>query len=136
MKLTPIILPALLAPALLVLPGCNRSGPADDIAAPAADKTPAPTTPAPANAPAADPYATTPAPAADANAATGDGNDASAGLTFEQMDKNSDGGITPDELSTTEMLYEHFSAADADGNGQLSADEIVTHRANMAAAVE
>ena len=129
MKLIPIILPALLAPALVVLPGCNRSAPADDMAAPAAD-----TTPAPANAPATDPYATTPAPAADANAATGDGNDASAGLTFEQMDKNSDGGITPDELSTTEMLYEHFSTADADGNGQLSADEIVTHRANMAAA--
>jgi Ca2+-binding EF-hand superfamily protein len=50
------------------------------------------------------------------------------------MDKNQDGGITPDELSSTEMLYEHFSVADADGNGQLSADEIVKHRADMAAA--
>ncbi len=130
MKPSPIVLPVLLACALAVLTGCNRSVPDDDTAKPAADAAPAAaTTPTP------DPYANTPAPDADVPAATtsADGNDTSAGLTFEQMDKNQDGGITPDELSSTEMLYEHFAAADADGNAQLSADEIVTHRANMAA---
>lgn len=130
MKLDPVILLALLAPALAVLAACDRTAPVDDMAAP-----PAATTPPAATAPAAEPYATTPAPATDANlpAATVADNDTSAGLTFEQMDKNQDGGITPDELSSTEMLYEHFATADADGDGQLSADEIVTHRANMAA---
>jgi hypothetical protein len=130
MKLNAVALLALLAPAVTLLPACNRTPPADDTAAP-----PAATTAPAATAPATDPYATTPAPAdADLPAATAAGNDASAGLTFEQMDKNQDGGITPDELSSTEMLYEHFSVADADGNGQLSADEIVKHRADMAAA--
>ena len=131
MKPSPIVLPILLVSALAVLAGCNRSVPDDDTARPAAD-----TAAAAATTPAPDPYATTPAPNADvpAPAASADGNDTSAGLTFEQMDKNHDGGITPDELSATEMLYEHFAAADADGNGQLSADEIVTHRASMAAA--
>ena len=131
MKLNAVALLALLAPAVTLLPACNRTPPADDTAAP-----PAATTAPAATAPAADPYATSPAPAADANlpATTAAGNDTSAGMTFEQMDKNQDGGITPDELSSTEMLYEHFSVADADGNGQLSADEIVKHRADMAAA--
>jgi hypothetical protein len=135
MKLNTIAMLALLAPVIAVLPACNRSPPtADDMAAP-----PAATTPPAETAPAATPYDTTPAPATDAatttpSPSTAAGNDTSAGLTFEQMDKNHDGGITPDELSPTEMLYEHFSAADTDGNGQLSADEIVKHRADMAAA--
>ena len=134
MKLNTIAMLALLAPVIAVLPACNRSPPtADDMAAP-----PAATTPPAETAPAATPYDTTPAPATDAAtttpSSTAAGNDTSAGLTFEQMDKNHDGGITPDELSPTEMLYEHFSAADTDGNGQLSADEIVKHRADMAAA--
>ena len=135
MKLNTIALLALLAPVIAVLPACNRSPPtADDMAAP-----PATTTPPAETAPAATPYDTTPAPATDTatttpSPSTAAGNDTSAGLTFEQMDKNHDGGITPDELSPTEMLYEHFSAADTDGDGQLSADEIVKHRADMAAA--
>ena len=135
MKLNTIAMLALLAPVIAVLPACNRSPPTtDDMAVP-----PAATTPPAETAPAATPYDTTPAPATDAATttpppSTAAGNDTSAGLTFEQMDKNHDGGITPDELSPTEMLYEHFSAADTDGDGQLSADEIVKHRADMAAA--
>ncbi len=43
-----------------------------------------------------------------------------SGMTFAVMDKNGDGGITRDELADTEMLHQHFSAADNDGDGKLS----------------
>lgn len=123
---------ALLVPAMALASACHRGDTAaDDTTTPpadtaATDTAPVDTTTPPADATTAPPAdTTTPAPA------TGDG---SAELTFEQMDKNGDGGISPDELATTDMLYEHFAAADTDGNGQLSADEIVKHRADMAAA--
>jgi hypothetical protein len=130
MKLKHATMLALLVPAMALVSACNRDNTADDMATPPADTAPVDTTtPPPADTTAAPPAdATTPAPATDAT-----GGDATAGLTFEQMDKNADGGITPDELAPTDMLYEHFAAADADGNGQLSADEIVKHDAAMAA---
>lgn len=131
MKLKHPAMLVLLVPAMALASACHRDNTADDMAAPPAATTPpadtAPadtTTPPPADATTAPPADTvTPAPA----------TDASAGMTFEQMDKNGDGGISPDELAPSDMLYEHFAAADADGNGMLSADEIVKHRADMAA---
>jgi hypothetical protein len=125
MKLKHATMLALLVPAMALVSACNRDNTADDMATPPADTAPVDTTTAPPADATATPPAdtTTPAPA----------TDATAGLTFEQMDKNADGGITPDELAPTDMLYEHFAAADADGNGQLSADEIVKHDAAMAA---
>jgi hypothetical protein len=125
MKLKHATMLALLVPAMALVSACNLDTPADDMATPPADTAPVDTTTAPPADATATPPAdtTTPAPA----------TDATAGLTFEQMDKNADGGITPDELAPTDMLYEHFAAADADGNGQLSADEIVKHDAAMAA---
>lgn len=57
-----------------------------------------------------------------------------SGMAFADMDKNSDGGITPDELATTEMLHQHFSVADTDGDGKLTSAEVDAHRASMAAA--
>jgi hypothetical protein len=125
MKLKHATMLALLVPAMALVSACNRDTTADDMATPPADTAPVDTTTAPPADATATPPAdtTTPAPA----------TDATAGLTFEQMDKNADGGITPDELAPTDMLYEHFAAADADGNNQLSADVIVKHAAAMAA---
>ena len=131
MKLKHATMLVLLVPAMAMVSACNRDNTADDVTTPPADTAPAPadttavpptdaTTPAPADT-------TTPAPA------TGTMGDTGTELTFEQMDKNGDGGISPDELATTDSLYQEFAAADADGNGQLSADEIVKHRADMAA---
>lgn len=56
-----------------------------------------------------------------------------ADKTFADMDKNKDGGVTKDELAATDMLYQHFDKADANGDGKLSEDEIAKHRAEMAA---
>lgn len=86
--------------------------------APAADPSAA-TEPTPA--PATEPYAPAPAEPAD------------SGMSFEEMDKNNDGGITKDELADTEMLSQHFAAADKDGDGKLSQSEVDAHRAEMAA---
>jgi hypothetical protein len=125
MKLKHSAMLVLLVPAMAVVSACNRHNDADDMAAPPAATTPADDTAAPA-------VEDTTAPAAD-TAAPAPATDASAGMTFEDMDKNGDGGISPDELPPTDMLYGHFAAADADGNGMLSADEIIKHRADMAA---
>lgn len=57
-----------------------------------------------------------------------------SGMTFAEMDANGDGGITQDELSITEMLHQHFSVADTDGDGKLSTAEVDAHRAAMASA--
>ncbi|HEY0660371.1 MAG TPA: EF-hand domain-containing protein [Lysobacter sp.] len=56
-----------------------------------------------------------------------------SGMSFDDMDKNKDGGITKDELADTEMLSQHFAAADKDGDGKLSKPEVDAHRAEMAA---
>ena len=55
-------------------------------------------------------------------------------MSFAEMDKNSDGGVTQDEMSDADMLHQHFSVADADGDNKLSEAEIMKHRADMAAA--
>jgi hypothetical protein len=125
MKLKHSAILVLLVPAMAMVSACNRDNDADDMAAPPAATTPAGDTAAPA-------VDDTTAPTAD-TAAPAPATDASAGMTFEDMDKNGDGGISPDELPPTDMLYGHFAAADADGNGMLSADEIIKHRADMAA---
>lgn len=105
---------ALLLPGLTALAACDR---ADDATLPAAatapDMPPADTMP--------DTMPTDPPPM------TGDDT------TFVEMDRNQDGGITRDELATTDMLYQHFSVADADGDGSLSETEVTQHRADMAA---
>lgn len=56
-----------------------------------------------------------------------------SGKSFAEMDKNADGGLTQDELDATEMLHQHFSAADTDSDGKLSEAEVEKHRADMAA---
>lgn len=118
---------ALLVPSIAMLAACNRAPKTDDAAtppaamsepAPAADAMPADT--APASTPPADSMGTTSATA--------------PGMSFAEMDKNKDGGIAKDELPATDMLYEHFSVADADGDGKLSEAEVTKHRADMAAA--
>jgi hypothetical protein len=133
MKLKHSAILVLLVPAMAMVSACNRDNDADDMAAPPAATTPADDSAAPvvddSTAPAAD--ATT--AAATDTTAPAPATDASAGMTFEDMDKNGDGGVSPDELPPTDMLYGHFAAADADGNGMLSADEIIKHRADMAA---
>lgn len=110
------VLYALLVPGLLTLAACDRTDSDDAATPPAADTMPADPVPPPVD--------TTPA---DDTAMTGDD------LSFAQMDANSDGSVTMDELSPTDMLHQHFSVADADGDGKLSEAEVTKHRADMAA---
>lgn len=89
---------------------------------------PAATEPAPAPAPETPPPATEPMPSTPAPAEATD-----SGMSFDDMDKNKDGGVTKDELADTEMLSQHFATADKDGDGKLSKSEVDAHRAEMAA---
>ncbi|HVR81734.1 MAG TPA: hypothetical protein VHF02_06600 [Luteimonas sp.] len=100
----------------LFVTACDRNKAPADTAAPAAAVEPAPA-PAPV------------APPAPAAAAAMD-----SGMSFADMDKNKDGGITHDEIADTEMLHQHFDEADADHDGKLSQAEVDKHRADMAAA--
>lgn len=50
---------------------------------------------------------------------------------FSDLDKNSDGHLTAAELSTEHMLHKHFSAADSNGDKQLSEEEVSKHYAAM-----
>ena len=114
MKATTMLPLALALSVALFATACNRD----------ADVTPA-TEPAVATEPApavADPAPPMPEPAA---------SPVDSGMTFAVMDKNGDGGVTLDELATTEMLHQHFSVADTDGDGKLTSAEIDTHRAAM-----
>ncbi len=136
------VLLAVLIPGLAVLAGCKGKD-ADDNVAPVAV-----TTPAPADAMPAEPTPAQPMPA-DATPATEmpaegmhtDGNMPNqdmaakgAEMSFADMDKNHDGSVTADELKDTDMLHQHFSVADSNGDGKLSEAEITKHRADMAAA--
>ena len=55
-----------------------------------------------------------------------------SGMSFTDMDKNMDSGITRDELAETEMLRKHFNEADTNGDGQLSVAEVERYRSDMA----
>jgi len=114
------ILLALLIPGLAGLTACNRNA-ADDTVAPVT------TAPAPADSMPAQPMPADPMPA---NPMPPTGNE----MSFADMDKNRDGGVTHDELSDADMLHQHFSVADANGDNTLSDAEIMKHRADMAAA--
>jgi hypothetical protein len=114
------ILPILALATTLLSAACQRPEPTPADTAPAAtEPTPAPATETP---PAAEPTPSTPAATAPTD----------SGMKFEEMDKNKDGGVTRDELADTEMLSQHFSAADKDGDGKLSQTEVDSHRAEMA----
>lgn len=108
----------------MLLGACNRDR--DDAAATPVDATP-PAEPAPmATEPA--PMPAEPAPMPAPAAAPMD-----SGMSFADMDKNKDGSLTHDELADTEMLHQHFSEADTNGDGKLSSAEVDKHRADMAA---
>jgi len=127
---TRLILAVALSSALFAS-GCKRDNDSDEAATAAAPATVS----APAESTLPPPAATTaaPAPASTAAAPSASTTPVDSGLAFAAMDKNGDGGISKDELSDTEMLYQHFSAADTDGNGKLSSAEVDAHRAEMAA---
>jgi len=127
---TRLILAVALSSALFAS-GCKRDNDSDEAATAAAPATVS----APAESTLPPPAATTaaPAPASTAAAPAASTTPVDSGLAFAAMDKNGDGGISKDELSDTEMLYQHFSAADTDGNGKLSSAEVDAHRAEMAA---
>ncbi len=113
------VLLAVLIPGLAVLAGCN-SRDADDVVAPVTTTTPA-----------------EPMPADSMPAATMPDQDMAAmgnEMSFANMDKNNDGGVTHDEMSDADMLHQQFSVADANGDNTLSEAEIMKHRADMAAA--
>jgi hypothetical protein len=119
-KMLPILV-VLLATAVLVV-GCKKTEETTATAPTAAEPAPAPAPEAPP--PATEPMPPTPAPAAPVD----------SGMSFEDMDKNKDGGISKDELADTEMLSQHFAGADKDSDGKLSKAEVDAHRAEMAAA--
>lgn len=117
------VLFALLVPGLMTLAACNKADNDMDDAAMPADSAAMDTMPAD----------TMPADTMHDDAMPGHdmammGDD----MSFADMDKNSDGGVSMDELAETDMLHQHFSVADADGNGMLSDAEISKHRSDMA----
>jgi len=71
------------------------------------------------------PTATIPAPAPTSTVASA----SATAVPFDQMDKNHDGSITPDELDDSNPLKQNFSAADSNGDGKLSADEVGKYNA-------
>ncbi|MBW3551127.1 MAG: hypothetical protein KY442_10040 [Proteobacteria bacterium] len=109
------LLLALTIPAMAMLAACDREAAEGDYeAAPAADTPPI--------------VATTRPEAPMPPEATEPETDA---LAFTEMDTNQDGGIAMDELSDDDMLHQHFSVADADGDGMLSEAEVDQHLADM-----
>jgi len=54
-------------------------------------------------------------------------------VPFDQMDKNHDGSVTPDELDDSNPLKQHFPAADTNGDGKLSPDEVSKYNADASA---
>ena len=116
----PLLLSLALSSAIFVT-ACNPDRDETPAADVAADQ-PAPAVePAPAPPPMQEPAAPAPATAAAVD----------SGMPFTVMDKNADGGITQDELASTEMLHQHFTQADTDGDGKLSEAEVDKHRAEM-----
>lgn len=116
------ILAVFLATAVLAV-GCRKTEETEINPPPAATTEPAPAPAAEMPPPATEPMPTTPTPATPTD----------SGMSFADMDKNKDGGVTKDELTDTEMLSQHFAMADKDGNGKLSQSEVDAHRAEMAA---
>jgi type IV secretory pathway VirB10-like protein len=121
MKKNNLLILAIALSTAMSLGACNRDS--DQTPPPAADTTtPAEPAPMPAE-PAPMPAEPAPAPATATD----------SGMSFADMDANKDGGITLDELADTEMLHQHFTAADTNGDGKLSEAEVDKHRADMAA---
>lgn len=119
MKTNNVLLLSMAMSVALFAAACDREAATDTTM----DATPAPAEPAPMPA---EPMPAEPMPAPAPPAAD-------TGMAFADMDKNSDGGIAMDELATTDMLHQHFSTADSDGDGKLSSAEVDKHRADMAA---
>lgn len=119
MKNATLLMLPLAISASLLLGACDRNKPADP-APMAAEPAPMPAEPAPA-APVADPMPMDHSMPMDSK------------MSFADMDKNADGGITHDELADSEMLHQHFETADTDKDGKLSSAEVDKHRADMAA---
>lgn len=134
MQAKTLILPLALATALFAT-ACNKDAetpPADPAATDTAPMTDATTPPADSAMP-ADSMSTTPAdgsmPAATPPA---DGAMAPTTMAYGDLDKNADGGISSDEAAADSMLSQHFSTADADGDGKVTQAEFDKHNADMA----
>ncbi len=139
MKTRTFLLPLAIA-SVLAATACNREeAPADPVAAPADPATPTDTMATdPAAPPAMDPAMSGTTPPASASESdpmmppAGPVTSAST-ATVATHDTNKDGGLSMDELPQDDILRQHFSAADGDGNGMLSQEEIDKHNTDMAA---
>jgi hypothetical protein len=57
-----------------------------------------------------------------------------SGMSFTDMDRNMDSGVTRDELAPNEVLRQRFNEVDTSGDGSLSVAEIERFRGDMAGA--
>lgn len=118
--LFPGLLPGLLLSALL-LGACDRDRPATGADAPGVADEPVAT--------GSDEQVPVPPPRPQVQAPVPVKPD--SGLSFTDLDKNMDSGVTRDELPTSEMLHQHFNEADTSRDGKLSYAEIERHRMDM-----
>lgn len=116
--------PALCVLIALLVVGCDRNR------ASHAQATPAMESPASGDTVSNEPVLPTPPPERAAVVASAPVTD--SGMSFTDMDKNMDGGVTRDELAHTETLFHRFNDVDTSGDGQLSLAEIERFRSDMA----
>ena len=62
----------------------------------------------------------------------GDAGGGDQDATFDAMDQNHDGSLTPDEIPAGDPLKQDFKAADSNGDGKLSPDEVSKYRGSAA----
>jgi hypothetical protein len=120
-KKTTVLL-ALLTPGLALLGACASEGTTADTTAPATSSSTAAQTGTSTDTTASGMGATT-----SGSSTTSTGTMGSMGMggsaSFSELDKNHDGSLTRDELSSSSSIVSQFSTYDTNGDGKLSETE-------------